>query len=86
MQGGSGIEGQPCQLGPDEFFALGDNSPRSYDSRWWREHEVTGPLTPVVPRANLIGKAFFVYWPAAGERYGIPLRLVPDMTAFRFIR
>lgn len=40
-------------LGPDEYFALGDNSTRSSDSRDW------GP----VPERLLLGKAVFVYWP-----------------------
>lgn len=40
----------------DEFFVLGDNSPRSLDSRLWKE-------SPAVPRRLLIGKAFFIYWP-----------------------
>ena len=42
----------------DEFLMLGDNSPRSYDSRLWRN-------THAVPRQLLIGKAFFIYWPHA---------------------
>lgn len=40
----------------DEFFALGDNSPRSKDSRAWSH-------SPAVPRRLLVGKAFFIYWP-----------------------
>src|SRR3954447_14701331 len=35
------------------FFALGDNSYNSYDSRYW------GP----VPDENLVGRGLFVYWP-----------------------
>ena len=34
--GGHGLSG-PCQLGPDEFFVLGDNSPISLDSRTWKK-------------------------------------------------
>jgi len=44
----------------DEFLMLGDNSPRSNDSRLWAPPHS-------VPRHLLIGKAFFVYWP-----HGIP--------------
>jgi signal peptidase I len=46
--------------GQDEFLMLGDNSPRSNDSRLWQ-------TTHAVPRHLLIGKAFFVYWP-----HGVP--------------
>lgn len=42
------------------YFALGDNSPRSLDSRLW-----TGQKT--VPRKFLVGKAFYIYWP-----HGVP--------------
>jgi signal peptidase I len=35
------------------YFALGDNSRNSYDSRYW------GP----VPEENLVGRGLFVYWP-----------------------
>jgi signal peptidase I len=35
------------------YFALGDNSYNSYDSRYWG----------VVPEANLVGRGLLVYWP-----------------------
>jgi signal peptidase I len=35
------------------YFAMGDNSAHSFDSRWW------GP----VPEPNLVGRGLFVYWP-----------------------
>jgi signal peptidase I len=38
---------------PHHFFAMGDNSYNSYDSRWW------GP----VPEENLVGRGLLVYWP-----------------------
>jgi signal peptidase I len=44
----------------DQFLMLGDNSPRSNDSRLWT-------MSHAVPRRLLIGKAFFIYWP-----HGIP--------------
>lgn len=42
------------ELGPEEYFALGDNGPSSSDSRYWG----------VIPQSNLMGKAFAVFWPA----------------------
>jgi signal peptidase I len=35
------------------YFAMGDNSENSFDSRYW------GP----VPERNLVGRGLFVYWP-----------------------
>jgi signal peptidase I len=35
------------------YFALGDNSYNSYDSRYWG----------AVPEGNLVGRGLFVYWP-----------------------
>jgi signal peptidase I len=40
-------------LPPKSYFAMGDNSYNSYDSRYW------GP----VPEENLVGRGLFVYWP-----------------------
>jgi signal peptidase I len=37
----------------DGYFAMGDNSYNSFDSRYW------GP----VPVENLVGRGLFVYWP-----------------------
>ena len=48
------------QLAKDQFFACGDNQRNSLDSRYW------GP----VQRANLVGPAFFVYWPLS-RRWGM---------------
>ena len=47
-------------LGADEYFACGDNSPASYDSRYW------GP----VPARNLRGIAGGVFWPFASKHFG----------------
>jgi signal peptidase I len=38
---------------PNQFYVMGDNRPESCDSRVWG----------TVPRANIIGKAIFVFWP-----------------------
>lgn len=68
----------------DEFFMLGDNSSASHDSRLWVRAAPTLRLYDeesqpqyqlgTVPRYNLIGKAFFVYWPA-----GNPLPWLRDL-------
>jgi signal peptidase I len=47
------------KLSNDQFWAMGDNSPNSSDSRRWG----------AVPRENLIGTGSFVYWPF-GPRWG----------------
>ncbi|MFA7158565.1 MAG: signal peptidase I [Kiritimatiellia bacterium] len=48
---------EALKLGPDQYFACGDNQRNSLDSRFW------GP----VPRQNLVGPAFFVYWPVSAN-------------------
>jgi len=55
------------ELGPDEFFVMGDNSPRSQDSRLWPNHVRHAANRHAVSRQALIGKAFFIYWP-----HGVP--------------
>ncbi len=47
-------------LGPDQYYAMGDNSFNSADSRYW------GP----VPERNLLGPATVVYWPLKSPRWG----------------
>jgi signal peptidase I len=59
------------RLDEGEYFVLGDNSPRSKDSRLWTPYR-PGPEwqdggwaenAHSVPRTALVGKAFYVYWP-----------------------
>jgi signal peptidase I len=45
--------GKTFQVPRHTYFAMGDNSYNSFDSRWW------GP----VPERNLVGRGLFVYWP-----------------------
>jgi signal peptidase I len=51
-------EPRSWDLGPDDFFVLGDFTTNSDDSRRW------GP----VPRANLVGVATLIYWPPRAWR------------------
>jgi signal peptidase I len=69
---------------PKHYFMLGDNSPRSADSRGWRDAdqmlrdpnsgEVIAGWDPNVrepwelPESLILGKAFYIYWP-----HGVPV-------------
>ncbi len=72
----------PHQLGDDEFFFLGDNSPVSLDSRGWK--------SPAVPRRLIVGKPLMVHLPSKPTRIRIGedvsyIRL-PDLDRMRWIR
>ncbi len=66
---GSGVDYEPAlrtatdsvALGENEYYALGDNTGNSKDSRYW------GP----VPERNLLGPAAIVYWPFTSPRLGL---------------
>lgn len=96
--GAWGTTGNPILLRSGEYFMLGDNSPQSADSRLWGE---VGPhlrdrgeryQLGTVPRDQLIGRAFFVYWPS-GHRasfLALPglrqLGWIPNVGRMRWIR
>jgi hypothetical protein len=84
--------GRSLTLHEDEFFAMGDNSRRSHDGRTWGQVfpalDDLGTRPGIVPRRYLLGKAFFVYWPAGyrvtNSKIDVPL--VPNTGDMRFIR
>ena len=89
-EAGRATEGKPLTLAPDQFFMLGDNSPRSEDGRWWarpgKGNNGKTYLEGIVPREYLVGKAIFVYWPAGFKPYpNAPLALIPNVGEMRFV-
>ncbi|MCA8999775.1 MAG: signal peptidase I, partial [Planctomycetaceae bacterium] len=54
LQKASELDLRTIEIGPDGYLALGDNSPRSRDSRLWREDQ------QAVPREFLVGQAFWI--------------------------
>lgn len=76
----------PMVLDEDQFFVCGDNSPQSLDARLWNPPEPfvreIDDTEGVVTRKLMLGKAFFVYFPALHEEATLP---VPDFGRMRFI-
>jgi signal peptidase I len=52
---------RPVRLGPRQYFVLGDNSPSSDDSRFWRD--------PAVPESHFLGRPFLVHLPNRVTRW-----------------
>ena len=95
--GGWASADNPMMLRKGEYFALGDNSPQSQDSRVWA---TIGPHLQgredrfqlgTIPEDQLVGRAFFVYWPSGHRlrnwlpvlgKYGI----IPNVGRMRWIR
>ncbi len=51
---GNATKSTSLHMGPDEYFAVGDNRPYSSDSRAWG----------AIKKSDIIGRVFFRYWPA----------------------
>ena len=78
-------------LGPKEYFVLGDNSLMSLDARMWNEDIELADLQVQagrVPDRFMLGKAFFVYWPAGYKPVAVESMpaLTPNFGDMRFIR
>lgn len=87
-------QGDPIHLQPDQFYCLGDNSPMSQDSRYWEapdpwiKHRMLQESEfgwGVVPRQLMMGKAFFVYFPAALAWSDQSMPVIPNFGEMRFI-
>jgi signal peptidase I len=66
------LRSRDFEVAEDRFFMMGDNSPRSSDSRAWGARDRAWDDSAErkdweVPRQYLTGKAFYVYWP-----HGVP--------------
>lgn len=86
---GQAISG-PFKLNKDEFFACGDNSPNSNDSRLWDIEGIGNNgrffRTGIVPREYLVGKALFVYWPNGFRPFpNSKFGLIPNIGQLRLI-
>lgn len=75
-------------LAADRFLVLGDNSPRSADSRLWTGRGDDGGLEYYVKRDLLVGKALFIYWPHALPMPGFPnsFPFIPNLPRMGFVR
>ncbi len=89
---GWGTDEQPVLLRSHEYFTLGDNSPQSKDSRlwWWAGPHLIARgeqyQLGTVPADQLIGKAFFVYWPSGHRaRWAGNLAIIPNVGKMRWI-
>lgn len=89
-QGLRGKPEAPAEVSPTEYFVLGDNSVASSDARMW-ENKVDLPEEDLtadpgrVPARFMLGRAFFVYWPAGYRPMESMPALVPDFGDMRLI-
>jgi signal peptidase I len=53
---------EPVELGPDEYFVLGDFVEQSSDSRFW-QRGAPGHPPYAVPESHIVGVVINIYWP-----------------------
>ena len=79
---------------PGDYFCCGDNSPQSKDGRMWvdiapmlatREGAEAYQLG-TVPADQMIGRAFFVYWPSGFKVFSSRVGVIPNVGRMRIIR
>ncbi|MFK8114468.1 MAG: signal peptidase I [Rubripirellula sp.] len=84
------------ELGEDQFFPMGDNSPESLDARCWAGTKRKIPMPReankdawkwandhFVPRNLLVGKALVVFWP---HSWNDPIPYTPNLNRMKLIR
>ena len=81
----------PVKLGHDEYFVMGDNSAASSDARFWTQsvdipEENLHVESGRVPGRFMLGRAFFVYWPAGYRPVKGAPALVPNFGDMRLIQ
>lgn len=62
-----GSPDRPAKLGPEEYFVLGDFSPRALDSRLWYKG-APGHPPYAVPASYIYGVVTHIYWPPSRWR------------------
>ena len=84
-----GTPKNPMVLKDDEYFACGDNSPYSADSRMWPTEGLgnNGHTYPagVVPKDYLVGKGLVVHWPGGYRLRTEAIRWIPNVDDMKII-
>ncbi|HYE17839.1 MAG TPA: S26 family signal peptidase [Tepidisphaeraceae bacterium] len=86
-----GVPPRGIELGAGEYFVMGDNSAKSSDARAWTK-KVDLPDEDLkvedgrVPERFMLGRAFFVYWPAGYKPFKGSPSVVPNFGEMRMIR